>query len=272
MTPRAMERLAARLSARDLTLLRTLQRSRFATTKQLARFARAGHASSASALRQTSRALRALDELSLVGHLERRIGGRRSGSAGLVWALTPLGHRLLTQVDGRPESRRHRKEPEPSTAFLEHTLAVTEVHLILFELSHDSVHDVQLVAFEHEPESWRRYLDRQRGAVHLRTDAYAELRIGEFHDSYFLEVDRATEAPVIVVRKCLQYQEYRRSGLEQKLHDVFPAVVWITPHEKRAQQLKVRLQEEPGITKDLFSVVTIDDLRHHIVAGPADAL
>lgn len=268
MSNRTIDRLAAALSENDLQLLRFVRSSRFTTTKQLARFQHARYTTDASALRQTSRAMRALTDLGLTSHLDRQIGGRRSGSTGLIWALTPLGHRVLDQVNGREPRRRYRPEEEPSTTFLEHTLAITEVHLTLFELARATDGEVLLVKFEREPASWRRYLDRTRGAVHLRSDAYAEVQVGEYRDSYFLEADRATEAPVVVVRKCLQYQQYRRAGLEQRANGVFPAVLWITPHVKRTQQLRERLKQELGLPRDLLRVVTIDDLAAHVRAGP----
>ena len=70
-----LHHLMARLSERAMTVLRFLAQQRFATTSHLARLLRPHHASSASALRQTSRLTKHLATLHLIRALTRRIGG-----------------------------------------------------------------------------------------------------------------------------------------------------------------------------------------------------
>jgi hypothetical protein len=263
---RVLHRIGSALSDRDQRLLRLLGSSRFATTRQLARFLAANHTSAASALRQTSRSLKQLHDQKFVVALERRIGGARAGSTGLIWALTPLGHRLLDAVDGKPVHRRYRPEEEPFPGFLEHTLAVTETHLTFSEL--DVQEQIRLIRFETEPTCWRSYLGAGGITTTLKPDAKAVLAIGQYQDWYFLEIDRGTEALIVVVRKCLQYQAYRRSGLEQRTSRVFPAVLWVTHTRARADAIRERLAAEKTITPGLFTVVPIDDLRAAILAGP----
>jgi len=262
-----LHKTAERLSERDHSLLRLVRSSRFATTKQLARFHAPRYASRASALRQTSRALKFLLEHALVSTLERRIGGRRTGSTGFVWALTPKGHRLLDALDGRQPRRRYRPELEPSTAFLEHTLAVTEAHVLLEETAIAGKLDP--IAFESEPTCWRRYLGPNGVVTTLKPDAFVVTAVGDYEDRSFLEIDRATEALSVIVRKCLAYQEYRRSQQEQRQHGLFPAVIWVTPTQQRADQLARRMRDEPGLAAGLFSVVALDGFVGRILAGPA---
>lgn len=263
---RTLSHIGAGLSDRDRTLLHLVAESRFATTGQLARFLRGAHATDQSALRQTSRALKYFAEQHFVATLDRRIGGKRSGSTGLIWALTPHGRRLLDTINGRPPHRRYRPEEETSPAFLEHTLAVTESHLVLHEL--DRAESCRLECFETEPTSWRKYLGSAGMAATLKPDAYAVIGSEKFLDYYFLEIDRGTEALVVVVRKCLQFQSYRRSGLEQRQSGIFPAVLWVTHTHARAMAIRKRLAAEPAITATLFDAVVIDDLPAYILAGP----
>ncbi len=264
---RTLTRIGAGLCDRDSTLLQLVAESRFATTGQLARFLRAGHATDQSALRQTSRALKYFNEQHFVTALERRIGGKRSGSTGLVWALTPLGRRLLDTIGGRPPHRRYRPEEEPSPAFLEHTLAVTETHLILHELERAG-RSLRLEHFKTEPASWRKYLGPAGMAATLKPDAYAVIGSDDYQDHYFLEIDRGTESLLVVQRKCLQYQAYRRSGLEQRSNGIFPAVLWVTNTRARAAAIRKRLAAESTIARELFDAVGIEDLPTRILAGP----
>ncbi|WP_144627367.1 replication-relaxation family protein [Arthrobacter woluwensis] len=264
---RRVASLAGELSTKDLALLRLLEASRFATTRQLASFTQEGHSSWASALRQTSRALQSLTGHGVVVSLERRIGGRRAGSTGLIWALTPAGHRLLDTITERPAGKRYRSETEPSSTFLNHTLAITETRLRLHQLGATTT--IRLAVFDHEPASWRRYLAPHGGTTTLKPDAYAVITSPDYEDHYFLEIDCNTEALVIIERKALQYQAYRRTVTEQARIGLFPAVVWVTPTEHRAERIRERLARTPGLSPGLFTAISIDQLAEHVHTGPA---
>ena len=113
-----LHHLMARLSERAMTVLRFLAQQRFATTSHLARLLRPHHASSASALRQTSRLTKHLATLHLIRALTRRIGGMRAGSGAAIWHLTEPGHRLITRHDTSTDTPTRRRWHEPSMNFL----------------------------------------------------------------------------------------------------------------------------------------------------------
>jgi len=53
------------------------------------------------------------------------------------------------------------------------------------------------------------------GTAICKPDAYVRLGIGEFEDSYFIEVDRGFETPTTLARKLDEYRRYWACGLEQ---------------------------------------------------------
>jgi hypothetical protein len=217
--------------------------------------------------RTANLALGRLRELKLLRNLERRIGGVRAGSSGLIWQLTETANRLLAWRDGRGTERRARYS-EPGTTFLEHTLAVAEVVLDLRDAA--AGRDVAVSHVELEPAAWRPYLDRSGQTVRLKPDLSLVTRAGGYEDRWFFEVDRETEPPSRIVRKSLQYQDYRHTGHEQAQHGIFPAVVWVVPNLRRRDQLQARLREEPRIDDRLFTVITPASLGDLIVLGAAD--
>lgn len=243
-------------------LLRLLYEHRFITTTQLMRLTRSEYGSRRSALRQTHRHLHTLAERQLITSLERRIGGWQGGSQVTVWTLTSRGKRTLT-------GERRRLFPHHlSTTFLEHQLAVTETRVILHETAEQQ--NIQ-IRVEGEPQCWRTYLDQHGAATVLKPDLAVTATSSDYVDRYFLEVDRATENPARVIRKCWQYEHYRRSGTEQQRHGVYPAVVWIVPHLERKTQLLRALDVEPKLPRHLFTEITPDELSALIRDGPPTA-
>jgi DNA-binding transcriptional ArsR family regulator len=242
-------------------LLVLLDEHRFATTRQLARFTHHHYATPASALRQTSRHLKKLAAEGLVSALERRVGGWQAGSAPGIWTLTTTGAR---QVETAPARRRPKAL---STTFIDHHLAITETRLTFEETAQRL--GWQLTHLQLEPECWRSYLDGYSSLATLRPDAFVEVTTEAFTDSYFLEVDRATENPARVIRKCQQYTQYQSLGTEQQHTGVFPAVLWIVPTDYRRLQLQRHLRAEPDLPAGLFTVTTIAELPQVIEHGPA---
>ncbi|WP_219819386.1 replication-relaxation family protein [Pseudoclavibacter sp. AY1F1] len=233
---------------------------RFATTPQLARLDHQRYGSRGSALRQTTRHLASLETAGLVLRLERRVGGWPGGSGPAVWALTTSGYHQITGTTGA------RQRPRLlSTTFLEHLLAVTETRVIVAETVREI--DGASVHVEHEPECWRTYLGLHGQRLTLRPDLRLEITTQEFRDSYFLEVDRATENPARVIAKCRQYQRYRRTGQEQQRAGAFPAVLWIVPHTKRRDQLNQHIRQAE-LTSGMFHVRTLDELPTILRDGP----
>lgn len=264
-----LDRLIKRLSERDVDILTRVDAHRFLTTRQLARFCFADKPTATAALRAANRALAKLGTLGLIAPLARRIGGVRAGSGGYVWSLTETGGRILERHARREEPARRQRFIEPSPTFLEHTLAVAEAHLTLRELPTGSS---ALMRVQLEPECWRSYLGPAGSVLRLKPDMAAVTRSGDFEDHWFFEIDRNTEPPSRVVRKCLQYQEYYRTGTEQHRTGVFPAVVWVVPDQARREQLATRLRAEATIDSRLFTVITLDQLPGLVHDGPAAAV
>lgn len=247
-------------SQRRRQLLALLAEHRFATTRQLARFSRSGYTTSRTALRRTQVQLARLNSERLVTHLERRVGGWQGGSSTTIWTLTAKGVR---QATARRSSQT--RAERLSTSFLEHLLAITEVRLVVQETT-----SAQRMATEvqGEPDCWRRYPGPLGQAFTLKPDLALTVRSRQFEDRYFIEVDRATENPGRVIRKCQQYETYRATGREQADTGVFPAVIWLVPSAVRQQQLRTHLAREPGLTAGLFQVLLLDELPELIRQGP----
>lgn len=240
-------------------LLRLIVDHRFASTHQLTRLTLHRYGNRRSAIRQTLRHLQGLKQRHFIVSLERRVGGWQGGSQIAVWTLTTKGQRYVTGSRGRVRPYHY------STAFLEHHLAITETRVVLYEIA------TQLgliLEVQPEPGCWRRYLDSHGHAVTLKPDLFATVTSDAFVDRYFFEVDRATENPARVIRKCWQYLQYQRVGAEQQQQGVYPAVVWLVPHEARRHQLRRALQAEPGLPHGLFLILLLSDLPALIRDGP----
>jgi len=131
------------------------------------------------------------------------------------------------------DSQPRKRNFEPSPHFVNHTLAVSELNVQLMGMAGIAVVDVQF-----EPNCWRTYSGNT-----LKPDLYAVTSDGEYEDSWFFEIDLATEAPSRILSKCEQYQDYYRSGVEQSDYGVFPKVVWIIPDSKRRDSLQGHIRQ-----------------------------
>lgn len=255
--------ISSRLSERDWQILGTIRAFRFLTTRQLARQHFGLGDPDAVIPRSANSALQRLRDLGLLINLERRIGGVRAGSGGHVWQITDLANRLL--VDHLSEDAGPRIRPsEPSTTFLDHTLAIAE---LVITLQSTSRHGVEIERLQLEPDCWRTYLGAAGETRTLKPDLASTSQTDGYTDFYFWEVDRATEAPNRVVRKCLQYQQYRNTGAEQRAHGLFPAVVWVVPNKRRHDQLDRRLAAEPDVDQRLFTVIELDQVVQLVQLG-----
>src|SRR5665811_980645 len=264
---RKLEGIRASLADRDLQILLSVATHRFLTTRQICRMHFADKMTETAALRSANRALDKLRGLQLLVALDRRIGGVRAGSGSYIWSLGHIGARLLqraSHVDGLPRRQRQR---EPSTTFLEHTLAVAEVSLRLREIANRG--EVTLLGVQHEPACWRPFSGPGGGTVRLKPDLAVVTATEEFEDHWFFEVDLATEPPSRVVRACLSYQAYRQSGIEQRRLGLFPAVVWIVPTGRRKETLESHMNQHEAISARLFTVITLDELEALIQHGAA---
>ena len=243
-------------------LLALVAAHRFATTTQLARLAALEYASPASALRQTQRHLASLAQQRLLTSLERRVGGWQGGSAVTIWAATTRGHRLVA-AEGEEMPRRQRPR-EVSTTFLDHLLAITEVHTSIEEAVRQEADTEAAVALE--PDCWRTALGPSGQVQVLRPDLAVTITSPAYEDRYLIEVDRATENPGRVIATCWRYQEHQAQIGDG---DVFPLVVWLVPNDRRRHRLERAIAHSTGLLRELFRVIRLEQLPTLIHGGPA---
>ncbi len=251
MNPRRHAPNPTMLSDRDLAVLDDIASFRAMTGDQLRRLHfdhHHGEGSASGALRSCQRTLRRLVDLGLLATLPRRVGGVRSGSAGLTYVLGYHGQRLV-----RPD-RRARTPEGLGDRYVAHTLAVAEVAVGLRELVRRGAVDDLLV--EVEPVCWREFTAGRKTAT-LKPDLFVTVGAGDLEARWFVEVDLATESLVRVRAKCQTYLDYYATGIETDLHGVFPKVAWITPDERRERQIADVVAKLPPPAGDMFAVTTI---------------
>ncbi len=252
----------ADLSDRDWAVLNAIRAFHYLTSRQLARQHFGMSEPTAPVPRRVNRVMGRLRDLGLVATLQRRIGGVRAGSSGLVWCVTNRGSRALEHHFNTPRGSRVRIT-EPTATFLEHTLAIAETVISVQEATRSG--DPKLVATVTEPSVWVEYLGPLGAKKTLKPDLGATTITAGFEDHWFFEVDRDTEPPHRIVTKCLQYQEHR-AGVD----GLYPAVVWVVPTSKRQTQLRQRLADEQHIDGDLFVVITLAEITDLLRLGAAD--
>jgi hypothetical protein len=267
MSPTDTTSLLLHLSERDVAILESLRTHRLLTTAHLRRLHFAvGHATVAAASGAALRVLVRLESHHLVSRLDRRIGGVRAGSSGIVWQLGSTGDRLLRTMHGQ---KRRRRYVEPSPAFTAHTVAVADLAVRLHELQDRGA--VELVRVETEPSCWRSFVGPHGASEWLKPDLYVVTASGDYEDHWFFEADLATEHPPVVVRKAKVYQRYAASGAHQARHGLFPASVWVVPDTARQSAVRAALAADGALQPKLFRVVTTDEFTGLVTgdhAGP----
>ena len=252
--------IAARLSDRDRAILRSVAEHQFLTGRQIEALHFHDHAAT-SGPRIARRVLAKLRDLRLLGTLERRIGGIRAGSSGLIHYVDVVGDQLLRGRSGRAA----RRSREPSARFLDHRLAIADSRLSL--LGAHRLHDVELVDCAVEPTSWRQYPGAGGARITLKPDLFAETGAGDgMVHAWFIEVDRGTESIPTLLRKCHDYESYRRTGTEQDRTGGFPIVVWSMTHvdpekaEGRRMALRAAIDAHASLQSKLFRIIAPQQL------------
>lgn len=246
MAGQRVQALHAELSTRDRALLTDLVHLRVLSARQIERL----HFREGSALTQARRArrrLQRLTELRVLHRFDRRVGGVRAGSSGFAYALTPLGRRLIGLED------RRRRPTEPSSPFMVHLLAVSELYVLLREA--ERLGRLELLHFEAEPGAWRASRDGLTSSV-LKPDAFIRLGASDYEELAFVEVDLATESRTVIKRKADAYRSYWHTGREQQRFGAFPRVVFLTGGDERALVLTRLL--ESHMSAELFRVGRLD--------------
>ncbi len=248
--------LQAKLTERDWRVLHYVAALRFVRGDQLTRLCFADDGTEAARARAARRALLRLTRLDVLARLPRPVGGVRAGSAGFIYHLGLAGQALATARGWQPE-RRRRRSLAPGTLFLGHTLAIAELHTRLTEA--DRSRHLELLELTAEPACWRRYDGNGRQRLSLKPDSYARLGVGDYEDSYFLEVDRGTEGSRAVDGQLRQYVAYYASGIEQAERGVFPRVLWLTTSAARVAVIADGVSRLPAAAGALFQVAAFDE-------------
>ena len=264
VTKKRLEEIRRELTEKDSAVLEAIHSCRYLTGQQLVRLYFSGDTETRTAAFSAAyRCLNRLKDWGLIRSLDRRIGGVRAGSGSYVWALTPAGFRLI-QLNSAGQ-KIHRQYREPSPAFLEHTLLISEAWLQLREIC--ARHSMTLADVQFEPSCWRYYALRLGKQLILKPDMYAVTQSGGYEDHWFIEIDRDTETVARVLEKCERYIHYLHAGEAQKQHGVFPYVVWIVPEVKRKNSITKHIRNQYPRGPDIFIVITPDELESLLVGG-----
>jgi hypothetical protein len=245
---------AARLTERDLAVLKCVAELRFVSGSQLTRLCFNDSHDQAANARAARRALLRLTRLEALTRLPRMVGGVRSGSAGFVYYLGLFGQRLAVTRGWQPE-RRGRRSLTPGTLFVRHSLQVAELHTLLVQA--DRSRRIELLERCAEPVSWRPYSGNGTPLI-LKPDSFVRLGLGAYEDSYFIEIDRGSEGSRTIERQLRAYLAYYQSGQEQAEHGVFPRVLWLAPDDRRANVIAACVQRLPASGRALFQVALFD--------------
>lgn len=246
-----VERLRQSLSERDWAVLHDVARLRLVTGGQLERlhFVNLGAVSRPVVRR---RVLGRLVQARVLATLERRIGGVRAGSEGLIYYLDTAGQRLLV-----PDGVARKIDP-PGERYVRHVLAVTEVYVSLTEQAQAG--NLRLDRFEAEPASW---WDDGRGG-RIKPDGQVRVSNLDHADAWWLEVDLATEHLTTLKRKLGAYLDFFRRG-QLGPDGIMPLVLVTAPSAKRCSEIVRLIRQLPQQGEELFTVALHNDAAEVIV-------
>jgi hypothetical protein len=247
VTGAAVRAIAAGLGDRDRAILADVARVRVLTGEMASRL----HFADLEGRhrdRTRRRVLERLVSLQLLTPLERRIGGVRAGSAGLVFALGPAGQRLQAiEEDGA--AGRIRRPGTPTARFMIHNLTVAELYVGLVEASRPDV--CTIADYRAEPASWWRTSEGDW----VKPDALAVVSAGDIEDTWAIEVDQATESLPTLRRKLTVYLDLVRHEERGPGGGPLPRVLITVPNERRFTAVRALVQSLPEPAAALFAVV-----------------
>jgi hypothetical protein len=259
---RAPEPPAFQLTSRDEDIIRAVARNRFLTSRQIQTLFAAS----------TQNIIRRLNGLFHAGYLDRPRAQldyyTTAGSAPMVYALADKGARLINRRDGAtlPEDEWKRKIRAAGRPFIEHTLAIAELHTALVAACQTRP-DVELVdakaliaAFPKPPAShdrafaWHTTIRRNdmTHKVPVKPDyAFALRSTAIGRRCYLAECDRGT-MPIeradfnqtSIARKLIAYI-HGHAGRMHETNFGWKAfrVLFITNTEERARNMRLALAD-----------------------------
>lgn len=266
---RRLNDIEGRLSERDRAVLSSVERYRFLTARHIEILHFAEHATAESGARTCRRVLARLRSQRILGVLNRRIGGVRAGSEGLVYFVDAAGERIQRNQES---SRRRRRFDEPSSRFLDHTLAIADVAVGIIGAATEA--GTEVVKLAPEGGARRHYTDRLGASQVLRPDLYVELAAhpgDQDVEAFFVEVDLGHESLPTVLGKCQLYEEYRETGIEQREFGGFPRVVWAmdayrpSVADRRRQAFRNAMQRNARVTPGLYHISALEEVAAQLV-------
>lgn len=227
-----VEWVRERLSDRDRAIFGSVGLTRLMTGAQLERL-HFHDIAAPSRARVRRRVLARLVAWRVLVPLERRIGGARAGSAGLVFALDSCGQQLLAP-DGTA-----RRPTTPGIRFVSHILSVAELYVELAEAARSG--DFELADFMTEPAAW---VPNGIGGW-LKPDGYLKLRTDTYDEHWWLEVDKATEHLPTLRRKFMSYLDFMQRG-QLGPDNIMPRVLVTAPNPERLSAIREVIDALPS--------------------------
>jgi hypothetical protein len=247
----AAEQIAERCSGRDRFIVQELNRLRVATAVQLERLA-FPDLGGQHRDRTRRRVLARLVDWGVLTTLERRIGGARAGSSGFVFVLDLLGQRLANILRQATNADRARRPGTPTTRFLAHSLAVSELYVGLVERARRD--GLTVARFDTEPACWW----QDSSGAWVKPDASLTLSTPEVDDSWMVEVDQSTESLPTVRRKLIAYLDLAERG-EAEADGLLPRVLVCVPDAARLDGVRDLVTHLPEPSNELLHVVMHKD-------------
>ncbi|RIR97812.1 hypothetical protein D2E45_23905 [Mycobacteroides abscessus] len=240
----------AQLPSRDQAVLLDLLRMRLLTGSHIERLHfDTGDGTIASRGSRRRRTMNRLTELGLVSTLDRRIGGERAGSAGLIYTLDANGQRAFHGA--RASDRQRVRRPwSVGLSFTKHTLAVSELYVQMRET--ERAGHIRLIDFLAEPDSWH-----STAYGLLKPDAFVSWQQSGWEQHLWIEVDRGTESLPTVRRQLMRYLDAVAVG-DTGPDGVLPPVLVTVPNERRQAHIRHEILSLPAPAADYFSVELFD--------------
>lgn len=241
--------VAERLSARDWSVMETVNRLHLVTGRQLERLHFAELAGRSRTVTR-SRALARLVDWRVLMPLPRRVGGAGRGSTVSVYALDTAGHRLLTErLNQKVVQAKVRRPGTPGERFVRHILATSELYVDLVEA--ERAGRFQLRSFQAEPAAW---WPNGLGGW-LKPDAFLVVSNGTVDYLWWVEVDLGTESIPTLMRKLRTYVEFVNRG-QAGPRGAIPRVLVSVPDERRRMAFMEQVRRLPAPADELLQVVT----------------
>ena len=261
---RSTRYLIALLTERDARILASIAEFRLLSTTQIRELHFAAHASADASVQACWAVLRRLEELRLLQRVGRRRRFAGGGSTPVTWALDAAGERVTRFLGGEANAPR-RRNLLPVGDDYHHTLAVADVYIRLVRAHRTG--KIELLETHAEPGAWRTHPGQLGRVITLKPDLVLVTQTPEYRDHWFTEVDLGHQSVPRLIRKCLRYEHYRASGIEQQKLGLFPRVLWLLPDEHRVRKLRDAIAGEKQLRSGMFLVTVPEHLIEAICTG-----